>query len=136
EEARHLQKEAFQLANYYFVFQGVILVAFYNTPSDLKCKFGWIPFVLSLLAGVLNLLALCVIMVKYIHKLNEIATQVMRDPTRNGNPGSVECERRCRFFIVAFCMCLFLAFFCVTLVGCWKVTCAATPRPPPSPAPH
>ncbi|KAL2547950.1 uncharacterized protein Fot_09480 [Forsythia ovata] len=71
EEIPDLRKEAFQLANYYFVFQGVILTAIYSPPTKHKCQYRWIPFTLSLLAGILNLSALFAIAVKYKSILDE-----------------------------------------------------------------
>ncbi|KAL2453487.1 Uncharacterized protein Adt_49012 [Abeliophyllum distichum] len=71
EEIPDLRKEAFQLANYYFVFQGVILTAIYSSPTKHKCQYRWIPFSLSLVAGFLNLSALTVIAEKYKSILDE-----------------------------------------------------------------
>ncbi|KAG8375493.1 hypothetical protein BUALT_Bualt10G0105600 [Buddleja alternifolia] len=152
DQMRHLQKEAFQLANYYFVFQGVIFTAFYNMPSDLKCKYHWIPFTLSLLAGSLNLCALTTIALKYKMILDDIDKTAMRCAPRanqavagsgNGNnnnnePIAVKCARHWRLFYVVVCMGLFIGFFVITLIGCWKITCggqslsAAVPLSPPA----
>ncbi|KAL2525496.1 Uncharacterized protein Adt_10550 [Abeliophyllum distichum] len=71
EEIPDLRKEAFQLANYYFVFQGVILTAIYSPPTKHKCDYRWIPFSLSLVAGILNLSALSSIAFKYKSILDE-----------------------------------------------------------------
>ncbi|KAL0015910.1 hypothetical protein SO802_002979 [Lithocarpus litseifolius] len=51
-----LEAKAFQLTNLYFVFQGVILSTSASARS-IKCHHWWIPFVLSLLAAILNLFA-------------------------------------------------------------------------------
>ncbi|KAK4401146.1 hypothetical protein Sango_1220700 [Sesamum angolense] len=115
EHLRHLQKEAFQLANYYFVFQGVIFTAFYSTPSTLKCHYRWVPFALSSLAGSLNLCALSTIAFKYKTTLDDmdrnavmVACVITQRP--RANCGEVED---------------------------WKITCsesgkAASPPPPPA----
>ncbi|KAJ0031457.1 hypothetical protein Pint_12732 [Pistacia integerrima] len=52
----HLQSIAFQLANYYFVFQGVILTAICDGSTSLSCSDRWFLFTVSLLAATLNLL--------------------------------------------------------------------------------
>lgn len=51
-----LEAKALQLTNLYFVFQGVILSTSASARS-IKCHHWWIPFVLSLLAAILNLFA-------------------------------------------------------------------------------
>ncbi|PIN13565.1 hypothetical protein CDL12_13800 [Handroanthus impetiginosus] len=158
EHIRHLQKEAFQLANYYFVFQGVIFTAFYNTPSPIKCEYHWVPFTLSFLAGFLNLCALSTIAYEYkstMDDMDKIATRCVRNHqgrpssgsgthdnqvpvTGSGNHGdsiAVKCGRYRRLAYVVGCMSLFIGFFVVTLVGCWKITCGdksgSTAPPPP-----
>ncbi|PIN13567.1 hypothetical protein CDL12_13802 [Handroanthus impetiginosus] len=158
EHMRHLQKEAFQLANYYFVFQGVIFTAFYNMPSPIKCEYHWVPFTLSFLAGFLNLCALSTIACKYkstLDDIDKIATRGARNHQGRSSSGSgthdnqmpvaesrnrddsiaVKCERNWRLVYVAGCMSLFIGFFVVTLIGCWKITCGdesgSTATPPP-----
>ncbi|PIN13566.1 hypothetical protein CDL12_13801 [Handroanthus impetiginosus] len=158
EHIRHLQKEAFQLANYYFVFQGVIFTAFYNTPSQVKCRYHWVPFTLSLLAGGLNLCALSTIAYQYKKTLDDIDKNATRSArhyqatpssgiatrdnqmpamgSRNSNDSiAVKCEGNRRLVYVVGCMSLFTGFFVVTLVGCLKITCGdksgSTVTPPP-----
>ncbi|KAK4422307.1 hypothetical protein Salat_1813000 [Sesamum alatum] len=142
EHLRHLQKEAFQLANYYFVFQGVIFTAFYSTPSTLKCHYRWVPFALSSLAGTLNLCALSNIAFKYKTTLDDIDRNAVM--VARGNPAQprsepivVRWERMWRLLYVLGCMGLFIGFFVITLIGSWKITCgeggsAASPPPPPA----
>ncbi|KAK1550631.1 hypothetical protein Q3G72_022242 [Acer saccharum] len=62
---QNLQSTGFQLANYYFVFQGVILTASCNGSTSIKCSDRWFLFTVSLLAAVLNLVALLIIGLKY-----------------------------------------------------------------------
>ncbi|KAJ0031454.1 hypothetical protein Pint_12731 [Pistacia integerrima] len=63
---QNLQSTAFQLANYYFVFQGVILTAICNGVTSLRCSDRWFLFTVSLLATILNLVALCIKGLKYL----------------------------------------------------------------------
>ncbi|KAL6296564.1 hypothetical protein ACE6H2_004706 [Prunus campanulata] len=71
----YLQSSAFQLANFHFVFQGVILTAIVNGNSALRCSDRWFLFTLSLLAALLNLFSLLVIGGKYKRSI------VQRDQT-------------------------------------------------------
>ncbi|BFG18785.1 hypothetical protein CerSpe_050590 [Prunus speciosa] len=61
DRVNHLQTSAFNLANYYIVFQGVILGAVVNATTVLRCSDRWFLFSLSLIAGILNLVSLLVI---------------------------------------------------------------------------
>jgi hypothetical protein len=61
-----LQSKGFQLANYYFVFQGVILTTLCNGRTALKCSDRWLLPTLSALAAAVNLAPLISIGVKYI----------------------------------------------------------------------
>ncbi|KAJ0029990.1 hypothetical protein Pint_12727 [Pistacia integerrima] len=91
---QNLQSTAFQLANYYFVFQGVILTAICNGVTSLRCSDRWFLFTVSLLATILNLVALCIKGLKYLrtktqqdenwceyNELEKRGTQVNRDST-------------------------------------------------------
>lgn len=134
EKLRHLQKEGFQLANYYFLFQGVIFTSFYSAPqSHLKCDFFWVPLTLSSLAGGLNLCALVGILWSYKRTLDDVD----RVAAGNADGGSysigVECERKWRILCALVCMLCFVAFFLVTLLGCYKVPCATHTAAPPPP---
>ncbi|PNX78750.1 photosystem II protein D2, partial [Trifolium pratense] len=53
-----LLSNGFQLANYYFVFQGVILTTLCNRSTILKCSDRWFLATLSALAATVNLFAL------------------------------------------------------------------------------
>lgn len=118
ERIRHLEKEAFQLANYYFVFQGVIFTSFYHVPH-LTCNYHWFPFSLSLLAGLLNFFALLRIAMRYKSALDDA------DISSAGGGGviAVACAGYWRCFYVVGCMLVVLAFLAVTLAGCWLITC-------------
>ncbi|KAL0405123.1 UNVERIFIED_CONTAM: hypothetical protein Slati_3826200 [Sesamum latifolium] len=73
-----------QLANYYFVFQGVIFTTFYNSPPDVKCCFRWLPFTLSFLAGSFNIWALFTIAFKYKTTLDDIDRNEFTVPRGSG----------------------------------------------------
>ena len=117
EQLRHLEKEMFQLANYYFVFQGVIFTSFYRGPPHVKCGYVWVPMTLSIMAGILNLVALLRILLNYHSLLDDVYTGVAR------NCITAKFERRWRRFYIGSCMALVLAFLVVTLVGCHVVMC-------------
>ncbi|TMW92876.1 hypothetical protein EJD97_012448 [Solanum chilense] len=68
ERLQHLQNTIFQLANYYFVFQGVILASISHS-SSLNCSNRWFLFSLSLFAAVINLYAIFSMGRKYIDTL-------------------------------------------------------------------
>ena len=62
----NLQSSAFALANYYVVFQGVILTIICNGAKNLKPSDRWFLFTISILAVLLNLSALIKAGIKYI----------------------------------------------------------------------
>jgi len=68
QEARlsQLQLNGFNLANYYFVFQGVILTTLCSGETFLKCSDSWFLATLSGIAAAVNLFGLVLIGVKYI----------------------------------------------------------------------
>ena len=65
---------AFQLANNYLVFQGVILTVLYNGSIALRCSNHWFLATLPVIAATLNLAALVSIGSKY----NQIVIQKVR----------------------------------------------------------
>ena len=117
EQLRHLEKELFQLANYYFVFQGVIFTSFYRAPPRLKCGYSWIPMALSALAGFLNFFAIVRISFRYKRLLDDAHHGEAR------NSIAATCERRWRCLYICCCVFVFLGFLTVTLVGCWIIMC-------------
>ena len=62
----NLQLFAFALANYHFVFQGVMLTIICNGAKNLKPSDRWFLFTISILAVLLNLFALIKTGIKYI----------------------------------------------------------------------
>lgn len=69
DRLHNLQNVVFQLANYYFVFQGVILASISNA-SSLNCSNRWFLFTLPLFAAIINLFAIYSIGIKYIVTLS------------------------------------------------------------------
>lgn len=135
-----LQATAFQLANYYFVFQGVILTATCSSATSLKCSDRWFLFTVSLLAALLNLVALMIKGLEYVrvieqqdqnwsecNELHKIILQGKATTTDHGYQyagnynGLTKCIRYCT---LAGCMVLFIGFAVVTLVGCWLIVCS------------
>lgn len=73
DQVLRMEASFFQLANYYFVFQGVILSAISSSSSSsIKCKYFWIPFSLSLIGAIFNLATLFAIAEKYKESLDEV----------------------------------------------------------------
>ncbi|KAJ0090502.1 hypothetical protein Patl1_12814 [Pistacia atlantica] len=129
----HLQSIAFQLANYYCVFQGVILTAICNGSTSLSCSDHLFLFTVSLLAATLNLVALCIMGLKYLrtvaqqdhnwcesHELQRRLLTILVLPR-------IQCHDPCkqlrRVLYFTVCMILFLGFAVVTLSGCWHIIC-------------
>lgn len=141
----NLQSSAFKLANYYFVFQGVILtIVCSGSDTTLKKSDRWFLFTLSILVVVLNSAALIKTGIRYIKtqadqevlKLNLYAvfsridtlqrTINISEPNRKISI-SPEREKRNRkeserkgYIYLAICMIFFLGFAAVVSVGCWK----------------
>ena len=134
----NLQSSAFGLANYYFVFQGVILTIVCNGAKNLKPSDRWFLFTISILAVSLNLFALILTGIKYIDtkglleevalKRNKVDAKITElNPSedkedaneakkRKTSKDKRKCKRR---IYLAVCMILFLSFAVVILVGCW-----------------
>ncbi|KAK4401148.1 hypothetical protein Sango_1220900 [Sesamum angolense] len=86
EHLRHLQKEAFQLAKFYYVFQVVMFTSFCTHASNIKCHYLWIPLALSLLVTCLNLGIVYAVTFKYTSTLDKIGRNnimVARNPAKS-----------------------------------------------------
>lgn len=141
----NLQSSAFKLANYYFVFQGVILtIVCTGSETTLKKSDRWFLFTLSILVVVLNSAALIKTGIRYIKtqadqevlKLNLDAVFSRIDTLKRelsiSKPYikisiSSDREKRNRkkserenYIYLAICMIFFLGFAAVVSVGCWK----------------
>ncbi|PON47942.1 hypothetical protein TorRG33x02_321770 [Trema orientale] len=138
QEARihNLETKALQLTNLYFVFQGVILSTI--ATKSLLCDRSWIPFVLSLLAAILNTAALChtiLVFVKCSEELDQNLEdlRVMKEeqltraelekqqPAVRQRPDPVAQIVRRGFSI--FSIALFVGFSVVILFGCFAILC-------------
>jgi hypothetical protein len=83
EQIRSTETKAIQLTNLYFVFQGVILTSI-SSASPVKCHNRWIPFCLSLIAALLNLVSVYGTISNFLKYSKELDQnyedlQVMRD---------------------------------------------------------
>ncbi|KAK4389061.1 hypothetical protein Sango_2243100 [Sesamum angolense] len=76
EQILKMEANIFQLANYYFVFQGVILTAVVKgSSSSFKCKYVWLPFCMSVIGTTLNYTTLLIMADKYMELLNAVDTE-------------------------------------------------------------
>ncbi|EEF48295.1 conserved hypothetical protein [Ricinus communis] len=123
---QELQSRSFQLANIYFVFQGVISTIVL-TSKTLECKNCWIPFSLSLIAAGVNLIALQQLGSKYIDTLAEqdsIHDKIYTLDSRGSNPlpaGGIQNSKR--KFTFRLCMFFLVAFSGIMLSSCWVKIC-------------
>lgn len=131
-----LQSTAFTLANYFIVFQGVIITIICNSSREvLRASYRWFPFSLSLLAVVLNLSALIKIGLKYfrakaqqtqfLYKYNRKEQQRQGFQTFDSPPQSPdEIPDRMKKFephvFLGISTIFFVAFTAIVLTGCWK----------------
>lgn len=143
----NLRSSAFALANYYFVFQGVILtIVCYGSETSLKKSDRWFLFTLSILAVVPNSAALIKTGIRYIEnqarqnvvlsEINQLYGEILlkkraesTDQSRkfSRSPNSHEVAERLMkvstrrgFTYLAICMIFFLGFTALVLIGCWK----------------
>jgi ribosome-associated translation inhibitor RaiA len=153
-----LQSKGFQLANYYFVFQGVILTTLCNGRTVLKCSDRWLLPTLSALAAAVNLAPLISIGVKYIRifkqqeitqsncdsllqKKGNLEKYLKQIPSsgdvvqqvqnqKSGQAVEVDTwEIRKRWFYFGICMFFFLSFPVIVLVSSLKFLCRDTQHP-------
>lgn len=122
EKLRHLQKETFLLANYFFLFQGVIFTSFYSG-SPRKCAYRWVPITLSSLAGGMNLWALGEFVFSYCAMLNDVDRIKAGSPNNGYAIGMILLKilRLIRAIVGLLCV---VAFFVVMIIGCYKITCS------------
>lgn len=149
----YLQSSGFQLANFYFVFQGVILTAIANGTSALRCSDRWFLFILSILPAALNLVSLFIIAVRYNNSIFQreeisfqcdelqrklsrleisLSTQTRAQPQHSHN-SEVDTQdpefvpdtfaKLKRAVFLVICMALFVGVAAVMIVGCWTILC-------------
>ncbi|KAL7166286.1 hypothetical protein ACSBR2_037042 [Camellia fascicularis] len=143
EIIQKLQSTAFQLANFYFIFQGVIFTVVSNASSSVKCQDWWFPFILSFVASALNLCALLMIRIKYKRSLDEQEInwqhyqeyeqrlEQARGPEEvinNNVNNSIQLigdpfTKKQRSVYLFMCTSFFVGFSSITLFGCWWIHC-------------
>ena len=131
---RALEAKALQLTNLYFVFQGVILSTCASARS-IKCHHWWIPFVLSLLAAILNLFAFYFTVDKILScrehfdqnsvHLGDLKARSEQNPPGDSlRPESPDpCKKRWRRVLAYASIGLSLGFSGVVLYGCHAILC-------------
>lgn len=137
-QIQRLEDSVFQLANYYFIFQGVVLSAVWTSSGDsstssIKCNHVWLPLTLSSIAAVLNFVSLFKISFKYMRTLDMLDEDnkdlckklypQSNDPLHMQMANRQWWEKFLRRVMLAGSMILFLAFASVNLAGTWLITC-------------
>ena len=132
-----LQSTAFTLANYFFVFQGVIITIICNSSRVvLRASHRWFPFTLSILAVVLNLSALINIGLKYFqakaqqtkflylyNRKEQRRKCLQQHVSPPESPDDLYRDRIKEFepyLFLGISTIFFVAFTAVVLTGCWK----------------
>lgn len=134
-----LQSTAFTLANYFFVFQGVIITIICNSSRVvLRASDRWFPLTLSILAVVLNLSALINIGRKYfqakaeqklfLYKYNRMEQERQKKMQQHVSPQESASDEPYRdkmkefepYLVLGISTIFFLAFSAIVLTGCWK----------------
>ena len=135
----NLQSTAFTLANYFFVFQGVIITIISNSSRVvLRDSHRWFPFTLCILAVVLNLSALITIgrkyfqakaqQTKFLHMSDRMEQKRMEKlllhfTTPESSSDGTYGDRMKKFesyLVLGISTIFFLAFSAIVLTGCWK----------------
>ncbi|KAL9177197.1 hypothetical protein ABFS82_01G043500 [Erythranthe guttata] len=130
EQILKMEASVFQLANYYFVFQGVMLTAIINgSSSTLKCRHFWLPFCLSLIGAVLNIGTLLTIADKYKEALIQLdeRTLIFYQHVYPKTFKRMHIENRkkktWRNTIMVISMILFFLFALLNLIASWIIPC-------------
>ncbi|KAK4435661.1 hypothetical protein Salat_0729600 [Sesamum alatum] len=125
-----MEANVFQLANYYFVFQGVILTAIIKgSSSSLKCNRVWLPFCMSVIASILNFIALGIMADKYKQLLNGVDTenvmlyQYMYPTTSRMMRKWHQDRKKWRTITMVLSMGMLSAFAVLSLLATWIVPC-------------
>lgn len=131
EQILKMETSVFQLANYYFVFQGVILTAIIksSSSSSLKCEHFWLLFTLSLIGAILNFGTLFAIADKYRESLDTldsrtlISNQHMFPETFEEMHQVHKRKKAQRRAIMLSSMILFSIFVVLNLIATWMIPC-------------
>lgn len=137
EQILKIEASVFQVANYYMVFQGVILTAVVKGSSGgLECRLFWLPLCISAIGATLNFSTLIIISVKYKEALDELENRrstlyknmypkpksVPKDDVRKRKEQS-ERKRRRRNLVLVLSMILFSIFVILNLLATWIIPC-------------
>ncbi|KAL0330099.1 UNVERIFIED_CONTAM: hypothetical protein Sradi_4996600 [Sesamum radiatum] len=130
EQILKMEASVFQLANYYFVFQGVILTAIIKgSSSSLNCNHFWLPFSMSLVGAILNLCTLFTIANKYMESLDDLDERTL-EYYQHKYPKTSELmykkhlkskERRNQTMLLS--MILLVVFAVLNLLATWIIPC-------------
>ena len=144
----NLQSFTFVLANFYFVFQGVMLTIICTHAKQLNPPFGWLLFAISILAVLFNFFALIITGIKYVEtkgnreffefRLNKVNMKIFRLDFNYEDEYDIEKpvgygDRQLKRSIFLAVYMIFLLGFTVAVLVCFFWKCL--PHPPPvSPA--
>lgn len=152
QRVRNLETKAVQNINLYFIFQAVILASI-TVASSTSCHDWWIPFTLSLVAAITNLLNFLATMSKVLKSreeldqhLSDIAFmkmyQITRDQLNQVLPGTPLNHQGCEIIrpkagfvkrwkhrvVVYSSIALFIGFSAVVMYGCRSILCHPSSR--------
>ncbi|PIN23283.1 hypothetical protein CDL12_03996 [Handroanthus impetiginosus] len=131
EQILKLEASVFQLANYYFVFQGVIFSAIIkgSHPGGLNCRHFLLPFFMSFIGAALNFGSLLIIADKYKESLDQLDKRhiVLQSHLNSGTRHTLSEEhkkkRARRQIIMVVSMISFLVFVILNLVATRIILC-------------
>lgn len=134
ERIQTLETSIFQLANYYFVFQGVVFTAVFSGSSHVKCHFRYVVLSLSLIAAFLNLVALIFTGERLVKLLKDLGTQVdewntmvkrieEEKETNCSKEKETNCRMAVRYVVLILTLCLMTGFASVNAYGTLKILC-------------
>ena len=121
-----LETSIFQLANYYFVFQGVVFTVVFNGSSHVKCHFRYVVFSLSLIAAILNLVALIFNGERLISLFKDLGTKEdewRKMVDRKKEKKETSCRMAVRYVVLILTLCLMTGFASVNAYGTLKILC-------------
>ncbi|KAG2680998.1 hypothetical protein I3843_11G124500 [Carya illinoinensis] len=132
ERIHKLEAKALQLTNLYFVFQGVILSSI-SAKHHVECHHWYVPFILSLIAALLNMVSLVGTLNKYLRYKEELdqnhedirkmkRDRITRAQINNRTKPDLYKQWKRRVFSYAGVI-LFVGFSGVILYGCHALLC-------------
>ena len=144
----NFQLFTFVLANFYFVFQGVILTIICTNAEKLKPPYGWFLFAISILAVLFNLFALIITGIKYVEtkgnqeffkfRLNKVNMKIFKldfnyeDEYDIEKPVGYGDHQLKRSIFLAVCW-IFLLGFTVVVLVCYFWNLLHAPHASPAP---